>query len=830
MNKLIIRYILLLSILLCSNSIQAQSFNQNDLGAVQVDKLSDDQIRQLLKKAESSGMSQTQLEQMAVTKGMKPAEVQKLRERISKLGNKDTKKLTSEELSDRVRKLNLKNEVYNKETEQDEDSTKVFDIVKINRFELNELEKKIFGYTLFNTKNLSFEPSVNIPTPQNYQIGSGDEIAIDIWGASQATYKLKVTPDGNIIIENIGPVNVNGLSIEKASAKIIGRLSGIYSGLLGGNPNTFAQVSLGNLRSIKVTIVGEVRLPGSYTLSSLSNVFNALYLSGGPSINGSFRTIQVFRDNKLFTTLDVYDFLIKGDQKNNIRLQDQDIIMVKPFSTRVELKGEIKIPALFEMKSTDHLSDLILYSGGFSEKAYSYRVKVLRNTERERKIVDVEAKQFDTFSLFNGDEISVEPILNRFENRVEITGAVYRPGLFELESGMTLKQLINKAEGLRGDAFMTRAILYRQNDDLSISSIAIDLSLILKGQAEDLILKKEDMVKVFSIFDLQEEYNLKVEGEVLKPGMFPFVKDLSLEDMIAIAGGFKESASMARIEIARRIKETDIKSKSAEIAEIFQFTVSRELSLSDSASSFKLMPFDQIYIRRSPEYVIQTSASVSGEVIYPGVYSIKKKDERISDLIERAGGLTPEAYTKGASLVRKINADKKNRDKILNSLRENSGDSLKIITDNGFDQTIGIDLVRIMKKPHSVYDITLQEGDVLKIPKELQTVTLSGALLYPITVRYDKSYGFRKYVSMAGGFADEARSSKAFVVYANGKVDKTSSFLGIRFYPKIEPGAEIIVPKKAENKKMTAQEVIGFASALSSMALIIVTVVNMATK
>lgn len=799
-----------------------------DLSTIKVDQLTDDQIKQMVKKAETSGMTQDQLAAAAIAKGMPTMEVQKLKDRIAKLNlNKNLQKSTGEKISDRTRQLNLPEQETQTglPLDQIDPITEMFGIIAKEKTGINELEKKIFGFTLFNTKALTFEPSLNIPTPINYQIGPGDEVLIDVWGASQQSYKLTVSPDGFILIDNVGPININGLTIDKASQKITGRLSSIYAGLLGSNPNTFAQVSLGNLRSIKVTLVGEVKSPGSYTLPSLATVFNALYASGGPSVNGSFRTISVYRENKLVSTLDVYDFLVKGDQKANIRLQDQDIIMIKPFKTRVEINGEVKIPAYFEMQDNETLSDLIKFAGGFTDKAYSYRLKIVRNTEREHRIIDVPQLEFATTKLNNGDVINVEPILNRFENRVEIQGAVFRPGQYELDSSQTLTQLLNKAEGLRGDAFMTRAIIYRMQDDFTIEAIPVDLNALMKGNF-DVTLKKEDMVKIFSIFDLQEEYTIQIDGEILKPGGYPFIKNMTLEDVIAMSGGFKESASQARIEVARRIKNSDINSASAKIADVYLFDVTKELSLSDSASKFVIEPFDRIFVRRSPGYEIQTIAKIYGEVIYPGAYSIINKDERISDLIKRAGNLTNEAYPKGAKLTRKLNVNEKERRKILRAIESESNDSLKFQVSHETEQSIGINLEEIIKNPHSKYDLILQDGDILEIPKEIQTVRLSGAFLYPITVRYDKGQSLSKYAAMAGGFSEDAQPGKAFVVYANGSVDKTSNFLWFKFYPKVEPGAEIIVPKKVESRKMTPQEALGLSTAMTSLALIIVTVIS----
>jgi protein involved in polysaccharide export with SLBB domain len=717
---------------------------------------------------------------------------------------------------------------------------------------------KIFGYSLFNTMDLTFEPSINVPTPKNYVLGPGDEINIDIWGASQQNYQLIVSPDGYIIIDMIGPVQVSGMSIEEATGKITARLSSIYAGMRGSNPNTFAQISLGNLRSIKVVLLGEVYLPGSYTLSSLAQAFNALYLSGGPNINGSLRNIQIIRNNKVIDSIDVYDFLFKGDIQKNILLNDQDIIKIDPYSIRVKVSGEVKRPLIYEMKSNETLADLIRFSGGFSEKAYSSRLKVIRNNPREKEILDFASSDFASTPLQNGDSVVVEPILERFTNRVEIKGAVYRPGEYAIQDNLTLLQLIEKAEGLKGDAFLSRAVIYRTRENYTLETIPVDLALLMNGSFEDITLKREDIVNIPSIFDLQEEYYVQIDGEVRKPGQFPFMYNSTVEDIIMQAGGLLESASMARLEVARRVKDAEATTTTNKVAEIFYYQITKDLKLSEAGKKLVLEPFDRIFIRRSPGYEEQISAFIEGEVLFPGEYSISNKDERISDIINRAGGLTHEAYPKGASLIRVFRIGEKERAKAIQSgemLRRsfmietnapgnlqndyNTANKLlderkRVVLDSMItaatlykdEQAIGIDLVKILAQPHSKFDILVQEGDRLIIPKQLQTVSLNGELLHPITARYDDRNKFRDYIRSAGGFTSTASRSKSYVIYANGSVDITRSALGIKNYPRLEPGAEIVVPKKEAVRKLSAGELVSLGSALTSMGLLVVTLLN----
>jgi protein involved in polysaccharide export with SLBB domain len=819
---------------------QETSLSQNDLSKVQVDQLTDDQIKSFMQRAEQSGMTEQQLEDAALARGMQPSEIEKLRTRIDKIKNESGSKSDSERFHDRSRSYKSTSEntqtdknglfgtVTGDENNGAQPTDSIFGSLVGNRYNKKRVrpEDKIFGFSIFNNKKLSFEPSLNIPTPENYQLGPNDEVIIDVWGASQQTYQQKISPDGNIIINNVGPIYLSGMTIKEATGKITKELSKIYAGLRGASPNTFLKVSIGNVRSIKVNLVGEVYLPGTYTLPSLATVFNALYAAGGPSLNGSLRDVRVIRNNKTIAELDFYDFLLKGEQKNNINLQDQDVIFISPYQNRVEVKGEVKRPMTYDVKARETLKDLVYFTGGYTDKAYTQEIKIFRKTSRENKVVDVSASQMDTFKMANGDEVMVDSILNRFENRVEIKGAVYRPGVFSLDDSLTLKQLIAKAEGLRGDAFKNRAAIYRTKKDLTMEVIPVDLTALLNDSVQDIPLHREDMVVVPSIFDIKEDYTVYIEGEIRKPGTYPFVANTTVEDLILQAGGLLESASFARLEVARRIKNDTAKNTSDQVAEIYQFPISQDLKLTAAASKFTLQPFDQVFIRRSPGYMVQALVKVEGEVAFPGEYSIANKTERISDLVKRAGGLTPEAYVKGARLVRKLPVDEQMRAKALKRLKEQLNDSMKIDFTAENESAIGIDLDKILANPQSTYDLYLQKGDVLNIPKELQTVRLSGEVLYPVVVRYKNGTGLKRYVSSAGGFGPEAKKAMTYIIYANGSIDRTHKILFFNSFPRIEPGAEIVVPRKPEKKGMSTAEAVSLGSMISSMALVLVTVLN----
>lgn len=839
---------------------------EQDLSKIKVDQLSDAQIKQLISAAEERNFSDQQIETTAVIRGMPRAEVSKLMSRIRSV-RLNTESQSGQNNSGSTAGSNSRDSA-NLDTSQNRPIGTM----------LTKEERKVFGMELFNNQNITFEPSINIATPKNYQLGTGDELMVNIWGASRQNYSLEVSREGTVTIDNLGPIYVNGLSVEEASDRIINRLTEIYSGLRSfgeRGPNTFAEVSLGRVRSIKVTIVGEVRKPGTYTLPSLATAFNALYLSGGPSFIGSFRDIEIVRNNQVVATLDVYDYLVKGEDANIIPLQDQDIIRVVPYDTRIELQGEVKRTGYYEMKGDESLAEAIRFSGGFTDKAYTHRLKIIRKTDRAKRIEDINGDEISNFIPQNGDLVEVDSILDRFENRVEIVGAVFRTGTYALEEGMTLKELIQKAEGLREDAFTSRALVYRKGEDLTSEVISVSLRDVLTDRSPDVKLQREDLVRVFSIFDLEEEFNVNINGEVQAPGEFSYMRDMTLEDLIAMAGGLKESASQARVEVARRITSEEILaeenpkvSENVQMANIFQFYVDKDLSLSPENASFELMPFDQVFVRKSPDYEIQESVVLKGEVMYPGQYVITNKNERISNLIDRAGGLTSFAYLDGARLIRQnpeyYNELNKMKQEVLDSLQRaqinaeinssvNSNnpdnrqrtkgkeivnlqtldpDLLKTLAAAKVEvsetNAIGIELQKILQDPGSKYDLILLPGDTLEVPKELQTVQMNGALLYPSSTRYDRSKGFKQYISEAGGFTKQADKGRAYVIYANGSVDRTGSFLLFKDYPKVKPGAEIIVPQKQGG--LSAQAWVGIGSTLASIALTIVTVINVANR
>jgi protein involved in polysaccharide export with SLBB domain len=856
--------------------INQQNLMSLDLSTISVDQLTDAQIRTYLQRIEESGLSETEIEAALLSRGLPQSELMLLKERINSL---NTGRRDSGTGFDKVR--------TRQSTTPEGD---FFDALKIDieAEKILEREKMVFGYTLFNSPNLTFDPSLNIPTPINYQVGPGDEIIVDVWGASEQTYQQVVSPDGYIIIQSLGPIYLNGLSIDRATQRIKSRLSKIYSGLVpsdGKDPNTFAQVSLGQVRTIKVTVIGEIRTPGTYDVSALATIFNALYLSGGPTFNGSFREIELIRNNKVYKVLDIYDFLVRGIQENNVQLEDQDIIRIKPFTNRVEVIGEIKREGIYEVKEGESFADLIEFVGGFSENAYQGIIKVRRNTGKEKKLLDVTDNNLQLSQPENGDYVIVNGILDRFENRVQIVGAVFREGEYELTEGLTILNLIEKAEGLRGDAFLDRGAIYRTNEDFTTEVIPFNLRQMLKKELDDIPLIREDLIKIASIYDLKEEFYVSIGGTIREPGNYPFMENMTVIELILEAGGLLESADLSAVEVARRRRGETSETATDQIAEIFTFSVDKDLRIMEGQEQFILQPFDNVYIRKSPSYEAPIKVRLEGEVMYPGEYVLEKKDERISSLIKRAGGLTKEGYMDGATLIRRTEffehqtevekryedllairaqlynkytytddlslteseylrsqrlsdlEDKaesymerqdydagqesvKQRMEMIEQMQER--DTLLIPIEIKTHETIGINLKEIISNPKSKFDLILQEGDVISVPKQLQTVRLRGEFLYPITVRYDERFGFKDYMAQAGGFTDKAKKGKTYIIYANGSVDRTKRLLIFgNKYPKVQPGAEIIVPAKPEKTPMSAQAWIALSTSVATLALVI---------
>ncbi|MEI8109591.1 MAG: SLBB domain-containing protein [Chitinophagia bacterium] len=711
-----------------------------------------------------------------------------------------------------------------------------------------EIEKLLFGYNIFHNNVVSFEPNLNMATPKDYVVGPKDELELQVYGIAQNKYEVTVSKEGRISLPDIGIVQVAGFTIEALQSLLTQKMSIRYAGMRGPSPNTFLQVSLTNIRTIKVNMVGEIAVPGTYSLPSYVNVFNALFAAGGPTIKGTFRAVQVFRNNKPVAEIDLYEFILNGKISQNIRLEDNDVILIKTSTNKVTLRGEVRTPGIFEMKNGENLQDLLKFGGGFSESAYKQMVGLLRKGILENEYYDIVSANFSKISLIDGDIVGVNPIQDKISNRVIISGSVLRPGQYEWSKGIRVKDLVQKAGGFKGDAFLKNILVYRTKYDLTQEIITIDLSKNdFSDTTNNILLNKDDAVSIKSIIDLREEFYVQINGEINNAGTYPLLDKMSLYDLVLMAGGGKYSASGSYIEIARRNLNDPNK-----ISEIISIKDNKSMLSADTLKKIILYPFDNIFIRNTPGYYASYSVEVKGEVILPGQYVVDKKEMRISDLIIRAGGITKFAYLDGATLLRRtknfntlsvteqenerLNSVKQNvsKDNLLattetnkylnqridskinqnsssiNFERKQKEDDItkqSLIKDNvqlkGKEENtetekrqelVAINLASILKEPGSSNDLVLKEGDILEIPELLETVSIRGGVLYPVSVKYESNLNFKDYVMRSGGYVPKADRSRAIVIQANGKVEVQKRFLFFKRYPKILPGAQIIVP------------------------------------
>ncbi len=784
--------------------------NQN-LATLKVDELSDEQVINFYQQFIASGMGEDELQFELEKRKLPASEITKISNRIDDLKKSGRIKTKTDSGKSKI-----------------DPSRTAPNQTDINPFE--SMMPRIFGAELFNNPKLSFEPNLKMATPLNYQLGPDDELIIDIFGYSEQSYQVKVSPEGHVRIPNLGPVQVLGLTVDQAQKKITTQLIKLYPRIASGE--TSVSVNLGSIRSIKVTILGEVNLPGTYSLPSLATTFNGLYASGGPNLNGSFRNIKLVRANKVIAKIDMYDFLINGNSKGNIPLKDQDVIKVEPYDARVELKGYVKREGFFEVLPKENLANLLAYAGGFTPSAYTNRIKVVRNNGSQKSVADVEKTAYAMFLPKNGDVFMVDSILNRYENRISIEGAVFRPGYFSLEGNNSLKKLIANADGLKEDAFTSRATIVRKKMDNSLEVLSVDLNEVLNGSG-DILLQREDKVNIASKTEMRESFSITITGQVLKPGKFPFAENMHVEDLIIMAGGLKEAASIDNIQIAQRINTVDKKNLQSSISNVIVYAAQKDLR-SKSDSTYTLKPYDVITILAQSGYQEQKQVIVNGEVMYPGTYVLSKSNERISDLLKRAGGITAKGFPGGAILIRakgKSYQDNILKENKIETLRKLSKDTSKLSDEIEREVSktvdiVGINLDNILKNPGSKEDLYLRENDVLEIPFVKQTVLVSGQVLYPVRSRFTGSGRLRKYVSSAGGFSSEALRSRTYVVYANGTAKDTRNFLFIKFYPKVKPGCEIVVPVKETRRAISTMEAVTIASSLTSMLLIISTLLK----
>ena len=792
-------------------SAQVQNLNLEQLAYINVDQLSDEQIQSFWEKAQAQGYSITDLETAARVKGVPVSQITKLRQRIMSLSTSVKKKTTTTTTPS------------NKPTSSDQE---IFGRTEkeYQRDSLQPIKKsRVFGYDFFQNPKISFAPTINVPTPESYIINTGDELLVEVWGAAESSTTQKVDNQGNIILPMAGKVHVGGLNFVEAKARINTALHKIYAGISapeGSYAKVYTGVSIANIRTVKVNIIGEVEAPGTYSLSALSTVINALYASGGPTENGSFRNIQVVRGGKTIAHLDIYNFLLKGSQEGNINLNDQDVIIVPPYKNQVEVIGFVKREGLYEVKEGEKLSSLVDYFGGFKSNAYKDIMVVERIVGAKREVKEVPFSDAGKFVMQGGDKLLVHRLSDIYHNRISITGAVYQPGNYAYSEGMTVLDLIDKAAGVREEAYLNRAILFRSIDRVDKQSLNFSLKDLLEKK-QSIALQPNDSLHIYGRDSLISKPMVRIEGAVRKPQKFAYAKGLYPADLIIMAGGFIEGADQTQIQVARQLNDTNFKT----ISKVYTVSLSKE-----GEDSIALEPNDIVTVRYEKGYVPQQVVKIEGEVSFPGFYAILTKEERISSLIERSGGLAPYAYVEGATLVRKKDKNEKDdkaQEKQLKKLKKTDKDLTLIETKEeentpeASEYRVGINLKKIMENKNSYQDLVLKDGDVLIIPSEKQTVEVKGLVLAPSLVRYEKGKSTRSYINSAGGFSDNAQKRSVYVVYANGDVKGTNRFLFFRSYPKVAPGALVIVPEKPEKKSLSTTETVSVMTALTTLAILI---------
>lgn len=767
------------------------------LFALPVMAMTDEQVITYVKAQAAAGKSQNQIGKELLAQGVTAEQIKRIKAQYDNEQNSQVNQTTGGGLNSRLRQ-EIQESKQSNQADVDPDEVTV--------------RKSIYGHDIFNSKALTFEPNSNMATPKNYRLGPGDEVIIDIWGVSEDNIRQQINPDGRIMISQLGPVYLNGMTVEEANRHIKNIFAKKYAGV---GSDTDINLTLGQIRSIQIDVLGEVRTPGTYRISPFSNVFHALYNAGGINDIGTLRNIEVFRNGKKVSSIDVYDFLFKGKDVGNIRLQEGDMIRVPAYSQLVHIEGNVKRPMFYELKSNENLSKLIEYAGGFTGDAYSDVVRVRRLNGLDKELHTVERSEYPSYSLKDGDVVSIGVVTDEFTNKVEIGGSVMRPGTFAInENVKTVKQLINAAQGLTDDAYMDRALIYREKPDRSLEVISFNLGDLMDGTTADITLNKNDIINIINVNRITERGGFTIQGLVNTPGTYPYAEGTTLEDLILQAGGLREGASTARIEISRRIVDPEATEQSNQLVETFTFNLENGL-VAGKDLEFNLMPYDMVQIRKSPAYSAQETVSLTGEVLFPGAYVLEKRTERISDVVKRAGGILESAYVKGAYLNRTMTNDERmSREETLRFARDNAHgeDSIimsKMEVSNRY--YVGIDLQKALDNPGSPDDIILQKGDQIFIPELQSTVKISGDVMYPNTVLYSPNKKLKYYVDQAGGFGERAKKKKAFIVYMNGTIAQ------LKKNTPIEPGSHIIVPSKPD-RPFDWNKVLAIATSVGSLA------------
>lgn len=805
MKKIVTVVVLFVALFQSSTAVAQDLLKSTDLSTLKVDYLSDSDIAKIKSQLQANNVTIEQAEPMALAKGMSASEFAKLKGRLAMPASK---------------KEELQKEGSDAKESQIDSGRKQEKIV--NTKLKDSVSALIFGSELFDNPTLNFEPNLKLATPVNYILGPGDELQVSVYGIQEFNASIPVSVEGKISIQYVGEIAVSGITIEAATQKIRGAMARVYSTVSSGQSQV--SVSLSRIRTIKVTLIGG-RQPGNYAISSLATAYNALFLGGGPGKNGSYRNIELIRNNKVYAKIDLYQFLVKGDQSANVGLKDNDVIRIPAYSQRVTVEGQVKRPGIFEMKTGETFADLLGFASGFNEFAYTASVNVLQKTGKEFKVTDIQSAQFNSYRPSSGDVFRVTKILNRFENRIKIEGAVFRPDVYSFYEGMRISDLVAKADGLKEDAYGKRARIIRLKSDLTTEIVNVDLGQALQGNLEsDIVLKKEDVVTVYSILDFREEYKITIDGEVKNPGEYEYYENLTLNDLIVQVGGLIGSASK-RVEVARMVISESIDDANPNKAELFTIEISPDNN--EQAKNFELKPFDVVSIRKMAVYEKPEMVTVSGAVHYAGKYALVNKKSRVYDVIQRAGGLTSLANIEGVKIKRPIaakqieaienvNLNLGKKDSIQNKLEKKLKEESKFAT-------IPLDWKAIAKNPNKAANVTLFAGDEIEVATFNEGVKVAGNVLLTSEIPYEKGRSFGYYLNSVGGVDAKGWKKKAYVIYPNGKAAVAKSFLFVRSYPKVKPGSQIIVPEKPEVKKMSTGEWVGIGSVISSLALLIIT-------
>ena len=796
-------------------------------------QMSDQQVIAFIAREQKAGSSQSQIVTKLMQKGVKIEQIRRLRNQYAKQLNKAGKSAQADaavnEMSSRMRQnqsnKNAQATVTAKADDENEtqkvatdEYDKIENNVNTQRQEEAEKKKTVFGHDIFNNRLLTFEPNMNIATPQNYVLGPGDQLVIDIYGASQKSEQLQISPEGTVTIPGYGPVKVSGLTVAAAQSRIRSTVGSRYS-------SSKISISVGQTRSMTVNVMGEVKVPGTYTLSAFSTVFHALYMAGGINDIGTLRNIKVFRNGRQITVVDVYEYILNGRLAGNIRLMENDVIVVGPYECLVGIEGNIKRPLFYEMRSTESVGTVLKYAGGFTGDAYKKAVRLTRKSGDRYTIYNIEEFDMSTFKINDGDAVTVDGILNRYENMVEIKGAVFRPGKFQLGKDITsVRSLIEAADGVTEDAFTAHAVLHRMRLNRTLEVISVDVAGILSGTVADIPLKNEDVLFIPTEQDRLNERILTIEGEVMSPGNYEFAENTTIEDLVLQAGGLTDAASTAKVDVSRRIMDPKAKEGSNAISKTYTFEL-KDGFVIDGQPGFILEPYDIVQVRRSPTYMEPRNIFVEGEVQFGGVITLSSKNQRLSDAIKAAGGFTEEAYVKGARLLRTVTEDERNRAEDLMRQIKNTGDQKDTIQTSQLNlfktYTVGINLDKAIENPGGDYDLVLRDGDRIIVPEYNGTVKISGNVQFPNTVAFNEGKGYKWYINKAGGFGNRAKKSKTFIIYQNGTMAEVGRGT------KVEPGCEIVVPTKAKKDMAAVTQWLSIGSSVTGLAAMIATIANM---